>query len=589
MENNSVREYVLVILSIFLATCIRCQALQKTVVIETELGPVVGYDQKTLYRQVSYSTFKGIGYAQPPIGHLRYKPPVPKTPWTEVFEATEEGPTCPQYDTAFLKNTYMGDEDCLHLNVYTPVLDFNSTVKYPVMVWIYGGGFAQGYKNQSLYGPDLFIEEGVIMVVPNYRLGALGFLNLGHPDAHGNAGMMDQVMALKWVQKNIAKFGGDPNNVTVFGESAGSSSVILHELSPQSKGLYQRTIAESGAPLILLSQSPLAALTSAYWLAHLLGFHTTSRERLLEFYQNANPYDLVMKTSNMYIFPDILTRAFQPSIEDTRVANQSEIFLAECPITLMMEGQIRKGPKMIGFNENEFYAFAKAVGVVDVLNLFLPYNVTVEIVSAVTQLLSNMIMAAEIDMTQRFYAAHNELHPVYYYILTYTGFPHHMITDLPVKKATHVDDVGLLFTSLKYGFSNSTDPNDPLNVFRRKMVQLWVNFAKGSNPTPTFNNPINATWEPSGSSGRQFNINWDFKMIPRALGAFGFFVESIYYFLLPLLSSCKQISYATPYTDLFSLNELNISLHTPLSFPNITSLLNPETIISTIPSFVFNS
>ncbi|XP_076286448.1 cholinesterase-like [Lasioglossum baleicum] len=563
MERNSMREYILVILSILLTICIRCQALVNTPIVETESGPVQGCLQSTAYLNVNFSAFLGIPYAEPPVRELRFRPPVLIQPWTEVFDATEEGPTCPQFDTLFDKNTYMGDEDCLNLNVYTPMLDFNSTTttkKYPVIVWIYGGGFSQGYKNQSVYGPDFFIEEGAIVVCANYRIGFLGFLNLGLPEAHGNAGMMDQVLALKWVQKNIAKFGGDPNNVTIMGESAGSSSVTLHELSPQSKGLFHKSIGQSGAPLILLSQSPFAALVSAFKLASLLGFYTLDRRQLLEFYRKANVHDLVMKTSNMYIFSDVITRPFQPSIEDPRVANADEIFLSECPITLMMEGQIHKGPKMLGFNTNELYTFADRTGIPQLLDLFLPYDVMVVIVRELAQIITNITMTAETEMTQRFFAAHNNDQPVYYNILTYIGFPHHELTFLPVQRTAHGDDLGLLFNNHQYGLTNSTDPNDPLNVFRRKYAKMIVNFATGGNPTPISNNPVEAIWEPSGSSGRQFQIDKESKMINRALGVFGAIVQSIYYFILPLCSSCYKISYATPYTDLFRLDEF-------ISFP----------------------
>ncbi|XP_076649644.1 cholinesterase-like [Halictus rubicundus] len=545
-------ERKLVFLSILLLTCVRCRGFLRTNTIRTASGPVQGYVQQTLFKNVSYSTFKGIPFAEPPTGNRRFKPPIPKTPWTEVFEATEEGPTCPQYDTAFLKNTYMGDEDCLHLNVYTPVLDFNSTVKYPVMVWIYGGSFVQGYKNQSLYGPDLFIEEGVIIVVPNYRLGALGFLSLGLPDALGNAGMKDQVMALKWVQKNIAEFGGDPNNVTLFGESAGSSSVLLHELSHQSKGLYQRTIAQSGAPLIFLSHPPYEAFLSAHMLANLLGFGTSNREQLLQSFLNASAYDLVMATSNMYILSDLLTRPFQPTVEDSSITSMDNIFLDECAITLMMNGQIRKGPKMIGFNRNELFALSDlfVADVINILNIVIPdMKAIIPLVESVSQILSTISYSAEIDLTQRFLAVHNDDHPVYFYIITYTDFARHVLSEHEWNVTTHGDELNLLFTITDYGFDTITDPNHSLNVFRRKFVRLWTNFAKYGNPTPLFNNPINIIWEPSGPAGRQLDINLPFRMIDRVLGVSP--PESFYYYILPTISGCKNISYGTPYTELF--------------------------------------
>lgn len=559
MESTSLpRHFKLLTVFVLSVICIRCQALQQTDVVQTSAGPVQGYIQKTLFLGVEYSTFKGIKFGEPPVGERRFLPPIPKKPWTDVLNATEEGPTCPQVDMLFDKNTYMGDEDCLNLNVYSPLLNFNTTDKRPVMVWIYGGGFSEGYKNQSLYGPDFFIEEGVVLVAINYRIGALGFLNLGLPGAHGNAGMMDQVLAFKWVRQNIANFGGDPTNVTIFGESAGSSSVILHELSPQSRGLYDRSISQSGAPLIFLSQTPSVALTSAYVLAARLGFYSLDRQKLLAFYRNASAYDLATATTFMYIYVDVVSRPFQPSREDPSVVDASEIFLSDCPITLMMDGQIRKGPKMIGFVHNEAYAFAEPLYIDKLLNLILPYNATVAVVRAFTQIVTNTTYAAEIELTQRFFAAHNDLEPVYFYVMNYADFPRHLITSLPVFEPAHGDDLGLLFTSPLYGIVNSTDPNDPRNVFRRKFVKLWVNFANTSNPTPPSDTQFSALWQPSQLLGLQYVIDYEFKTIRRSLGISGSLPESIYYYLLPLCSECRKISYATPFTDLFALDEVGI-------------------------------
>lgn len=143
----------------------------------------------------------------------------------------------------FVSKNFIGDEDCLNLNVYTPKIDFsvinNKNNLLPVMVWIYGGAFKNGYTNMTYYGPDFLIENHVVVVAMNYRLGVLGFLSLNLPNATGNAGLKDQLLALKWVQRNIKAFGGDPNSVTIFGQSAGAISVDFHILSDQSKGNYQ--------------------------------------------------------------------------------------------------------------------------------------------------------------------------------------------------------------------------------------------------------------------------------------------------------------------------------------------------------------
>src|SRR6516164_4679492 len=190
--------------------------------------------------------FLGIPYAAPPVGALRWQPPQPGASWSGVRDATRFAPHCPQPATLFGQASM--SEDCLYLNVFTPSHQ-QAGSHFPVMVWIHGGGLVTGESND--FDPAPLVADGATVVTINYRLGALG--SLAHPalaDANGQSGdygLMDQQAALRWVQRNIAGFGGDPRNVTIFGESAGGLAVLSQVASPQARGLFERAIIESGS------------------------------------------------------------------------------------------------------------------------------------------------------------------------------------------------------------------------------------------------------------------------------------------------------------------------------------------------------
>jgi para-nitrobenzyl esterase len=198
-------------------------------------------------------TFKGIPFAAPPVGPLRWKPPQPVVPWSGVRKASEYGARCMQGNiySDMIFHDSGPSEDCLYLNLWMPANPANA--KLPVMVWIYGGGFQAGATSEDRQDGGNLSKNGVVVVSMNYRLGIFGFFS--HPEltresghnSSGNYGLLDQLAALQWVKKNIATFGGDPGNVTIFGESAGSFSVSALVASPLAKGLFKRAIGESGA------------------------------------------------------------------------------------------------------------------------------------------------------------------------------------------------------------------------------------------------------------------------------------------------------------------------------------------------------
>lgn len=227
-----------------------CPALAQTIVrIET------GFVEGTLGKGTGIRIFKGIPFAAPPLGELRWREPRPAPPWQGIRKADEFGPRPMQariFDDMVFRDKGPS-EDCLYLNVWTPAKSRDS--RLPVMVWIFGGGFEAGSASEPRQDGESLSTKGVVVVSFNYRLGVFGFL--AHPeltresghDASGDYGIMDQIAALRWVKRNIGEFGGDPANVTIFGESAGSYSVSALMASPLARGLFQKAIGESGSLL----------------------------------------------------------------------------------------------------------------------------------------------------------------------------------------------------------------------------------------------------------------------------------------------------------------------------------------------------
>lgn len=206
-------------------------------IVDTTSGKIQGYEEGDL------RIFKGVPFAEPPIGDLRFKPPVSKTAGDDILDCTQYGPIAPQRTDSFLSsltNSPQSEADCLNLNIWTPDADDK---KHPVLFWIHGGGFSFG-SGSSTDGSHLAVAGDVVVVTINYRVGIFGFLYIENEIA--NLGMLDQITALEWVRDNITLFGGDPNNVTIFGESAGAVAVSALLAMPAAKGLFSRAIVQSG-------------------------------------------------------------------------------------------------------------------------------------------------------------------------------------------------------------------------------------------------------------------------------------------------------------------------------------------------------
>ena len=284
--------------------------------------------------------FKGIPYAAPPVGPLRWKPPQPVAAWTGVRQADRFGPRCMQSpiysDMVFRSNGV--SEDCLYLNVWTSA--HGSNAKLPVLVYFYGGGFSAGDGSEPRYDGASLAQHGIVTVTVNYRLTVFGFLALpalaaeSPEHATGNYGLLDQNAALRWVQRNIAAFGGDPNQVTIGGESAGSMSVSAQMASPLSKGLMQRAIGESGSVLGNLKPRPLAlAERQGKEFERRVGAHSLEQLRAMD-------AQALLKASGEKDVPE-----FDPTIDG--------YFLPRSPEAIYQAGKQAHVPLLVGSNSQE--------------------------------------------------------------------------------------------------------------------------------------------------------------------------------------------------------------------------------------------
>ena len=325
--------------------------------VRLDSGPITGALEKS--DQGDVWTFKGIPYAAPPVGELRWKPPQPVEPWDEPLACTSFGPACPQpgqSETPYLELLTVGtaDEDCLHLNVWSPAESPEEHL--PVMVWIHGGSFETGSGAMSVYEGSDLARMGVVVVTINYRLGAFGFL--AHPGltaefeegGSGNYGLLDQIAALEWVRDNIAGFGGDPDRVTVFGESAGAISILDLLVSPQAKGLFHRAIAQSG---ILLDHGFGVSTTGTLELAEAAGVRFA--ERLGVEAGDDAARQLRAKTA------DELLAAMQEAAAESSLVEQGLTWkpvadgyvLPDLPTKLWAAGRRHSVPLLIGSNADE--------------------------------------------------------------------------------------------------------------------------------------------------------------------------------------------------------------------------------------------
>jgi len=454
---------------------------KKPDVIQLDSGPIRGKVEDGVH------IFSGIPYAAPPIGDLRWKPPQKIASWTHVRNSTSFGSSCPQ---PAQQDDGKFSEDCLYLNVWTTAKKPGESL--PVMVWIHGGAFNVGSGSQPEYDGRNLAGKGVVVVNFNYRLGPLGFLV--HPllskesaqGTSGNYGLLDQIAALKWVQRNIAAFGGDPDRVTIFGESAGSKSVTLLMISPLSAGLFQRAVAESGGPMIG-SEYLNPAYDGNMAKASKRGQELASRLDC----GNAGDVLAAMRAKSAQ---ELVKAA---GCKAGRFDDEGLVFtpvfdghvLPKDPVAAYSDGQQHDVPLIIGHNLNEgnifiqdekdmmvekYRSFLKSRFADNAAKAFemFPAHTAKDVATA----LDKVLTVAAYAQPTRFVAQSMEHKKSKAYTYQFTRLPN---TAMARKLGVH-HGVEMAYV---FGNMNKADGYDDIDMgLSRRMMDYWVNFARTGNP-----------------------------------------------------------------------------------------------------------
>ncbi|KAG5677769.1 hypothetical protein PVAND_007500 [Polypedilum vanderplanki] len=480
-----------------------------------------------------YFRFSGIPYAQSPIGQLRFKSPQKLLKFdTEELDCTRERSKCFHRSTVLKK--FIGSEDCLNLNVYVPA-DSNDK-KYSVMVFIHGGGFIFDSNSVDFYSPEYLLMEDVIVVTINYRLHALGFLSLPSMGISGNAGLKDQQMALEWVYENIEHFNGDAQNICLFGESAGGSSVYLQTLSQKSRKFIKSAICQSGTAVDtwLMQRN---GLEKTKRMAKLVGAKGESDEEIYAALMKATPEELfrnLLKILDPDEFRRNLPFAMKPTIEE----ESDDAFMTQSPLDLIKSqaGQINI-PMIMGKTSGDGMTmtsfFMKSLkNFNDDRVRMIPQNIKVDLMSEEVKILAEKIsefyfgkdgltnekipqfikLMTDIyfNVPQTMHARLNQIyHPnitQYLYEFDFDGklnFLKKALKMTKFKETCHFDELGYLFRHQIIDVNVSKDSRE--YKMRERMCKLWTNFAKYGNPTPSHNNPLPSNWDPLKPTDKDLN------------------------------------------------------------------------------------
>uniref|UniRef100_A0A1Y1MMB3 Carboxylic ester hydrolase n=2 Tax=Photinus pyralis TaxID=7054 RepID=A0A1Y1MMB3_PHOPY len=520
-------------LTTFLFGCaiVICAASQSDLTIQIGPGTVKGkYD--TTIKGSTFRSFTGIPYGEPPVGILRFKPPVPLKPWNGVLDATKPHQICPQMDVYFGNYTVAGNEDCLYLNVYAPVV--NDKESFSVLFYIHGGGWMSGNANSELYGPQKLLEKEIVLVTTNYRLGALGFLSTGDSVVPGNNGLKDQTLALKWVKDNIKCFGGNPNKITVFGQSAGGASAHFLTLSPLSRDLVSGAILQSGTAFAPWAIT-LKPLVNAQRLASYLNCPSTSSEAIVECLSTKDSSDIVEQDKRFWEYSYDPMIPFKPVVE----RDHPGAFLTEDPAVIVQSRKNVPVPLMIGLTTEDgalkSATLHKDQRLIEMLNkdfdviapFLFGYDQATYNTSEVSERIRNFYFRgrkidesnkAELtnvvtdswfhvatDLAVRLHAENSNT-AVYLYIFGYQGV---VSFSTAFKDAAdsynygtcHGDELLYLFTQTHSQGAKFTEAD---NRMMDIMVSIWTNFAKTGNPTPDDDELLTVKWHPVTSKSMEY-------------------------------------------------------------------------------------
>ncbi|XP_020293908.1 esterase E4-like [Pseudomyrmex gracilis] len=498
-------------------------------IVTVKQGKLQGIIEENLLGS-HYLSFKGIPFAAPPVGELRFKDPQPPASWTGIRDASKNAGDVSAQFHEYPTKRVIGGEDCLYLNVYVPHT-LHGTTRNPVMVWIHGGAFHMGSGNDTEKRPDYLIAKDVILVSINYRLGALGFLNLGHEVASGNQGLKDQVAALRWIKENIEVFGGDSNNITIFGVSAGGASAHLLTLSPLAKGLFQKAIFQSG--VATCDWAVREDQPESFGLASLFGKDSQDPVEVAEFLRTipaaaiAKAQHKVSNKLTANYVSSLIT--FGPTIDKT-----AKTPFLPCAVSKLLDNG-NNIPIIVGYTSHEYIMFIR-----DTDKKFLEAK-EAEIPNYVAKVANTQDPEKIKQLTELINQRYFQTKPSSENMMPYIRFWSDLHFDIPAKsladyrrkknqaptylyRFSYVGDeitstklMGNKFASLGASHSDETsylfykpacktdNPEPPaIGTEDRKVMEilttLWTNFAKTGDPTSVVDRYITSKWLPATSN-----------------------------------------------------------------------------------------